>query len=28
VAVSRASVHNMPLGPTPAVGASQVWKSG
>jgi peptide/nickel transport system substrate-binding protein len=28
VALSRANVHNVPLGPTPAVGASQVWKSG
>jgi len=27
-ALSRANVHNVPLGPTPAVGASQVWKSG
>jgi len=27
-ALSRASVHNVPLGPTPAVGASQVWKTG
>jgi len=27
-ALSRANVHNLPLGPTPAVGASQVWKSG
>jgi len=26
-ALSRANVHNVPLGPTPAVGASQVWKS-
>jgi len=26
-AVSRANVHNVPLGPTPAEGASQVWKS-
>jgi len=27
-ALSRANVHNVPLGPTPAVGATQVWKSG
>jgi hypothetical protein len=27
-ALSRAKVHNVPLGPTPVVGASQVWKSG
>jgi len=27
-ALSRANVHNVPLGPTPAVGASQVWRSG
>jgi len=27
-ALSRANVHNVPLGPTPAVGASQVWKTG
>jgi peptide/nickel transport system substrate-binding protein len=27
-ALSRANVHNVPLGPTPAVGASQVWESG
>jgi ABC-type transport system substrate-binding protein len=27
-ALSRANVHDVPLGPTPAVGASQVWKSG
>ena len=26
-ALSRASIHNVPLGPTPAVGASQVWKT-
>jgi len=26
-ALSRANVHNVPLGPTAAVGASQVWKS-
>jgi len=26
-ALSRANVNNVPLGPTPAVGASQVWKS-
>jgi len=26
--LSRANVHNVPLGPTPAVGASQVWKTG
>jgi len=26
-ALSRANVHNVPLGPTPAVGASQVWKT-
>ena len=26
-ALSRANVHNVPLGPTPAMGASQVWKS-
>jgi len=27
-ALSRANVHNVPLGPTPAVGASRVWKTG
>jgi peptide/nickel transport system substrate-binding protein len=27
-ALTRASVHNAPLPPTPAVGASQVWKTG
>jgi peptide/nickel transport system substrate-binding protein len=25
--LSRTNVHNVPLGPTPAVGASQVWKT-